>query len=58
MNRGLKYLKFNSNLFKLKKHNLSSTVSYVQRPGDSQQRVVTLIPGEGIGRDLTSKIKI
>lgn len=31
-------------------------VSLIQRPGDSYIRDVTLIPGEGIGRELASKI--
>ena len=29
-------------------------VSLVQRPGDSFKRHVTLIPGEGIGREIAS----
>lgn len=51
MNRGFKILR-NLNI---NKRQFSTTVSYVQRPGDSSTRTVTLIPGEGIGRDLTSK---
>jgi hypothetical protein len=31
-------------------------VSLIQRPGDSYIRNITLIPGEGIGRELVSKI--
>ncbi len=30
------------------------TVSLIQRPGDSHIRNITLIPGEGIGRELVS----
>lgn len=55
MKSGFKSFRSNTNFFKIKKQNLSSTVSYVQRPGDSIKRTVTLIPGEGIGRDLSSK---
>lgn len=33
-------------------------VSLVQRPGDSYIRNVTLIPGEGIGRELTSNFNL
>jgi hypothetical protein len=31
-------------------------VSLIQRPGDSYTRNVTLIPGEGIGRELVSNL--
>jgi hypothetical protein len=31
-----------------------TSVSYIQRPGDSISRHVTFIPGEGIGRELSS----
>ena len=31
------------------------SASYIQKPGDSITRNVTLIPGEGIGRELSSK---
>jgi hypothetical protein len=34
---------------------ISPKVSLIQRPGDSYRRRVTLIPGEGIGRELVSK---
>ena len=51
MNKGFKLLR--NNFTKSNKY-FSSTVSFVQRPGDSTSRTVTLIPGEGIGRDLTS----
>ena len=33
------------------------TVSLIQRPGDSYIRNITLIPGEGIGRELVSNYK-
>jgi hypothetical protein len=29
-------------------------VSLIQRPGDSEKRRVTILPGEGIGRELFS----
>ncbi len=32
------------------------SVSYIQKPGDSIARHVTFIPGEGIGRELSSRI--
>ena len=31
-------------------------VSLVQRPGDSYKRIITLIPGEGIGKELASNL--
>lgn len=31
-------------------------VSLIQKPGDSRERKVTLIPGVGIGRELASNL--
>lgn len=34
--------------------NFEYKVSLIQRPGDSEKRHVTMIPGEGIGKELYS----
>ena len=52
----------NFQLFPLRKYNINilskkTKVSVVQRPGDSVPKRVTLIPGEGIGNELTSICK-
>lgn len=44
-----------NNLKKQFSTSFSPKVSLIQRPGDSYRRTVTLIPGEGIGRELVSK---
>lgn len=48
--------KFLTNFFKNTKKSKISKVSFIQKPGDSINKSVTLLPGEGIGRDLCSII--
>ena len=41
----------------LARHLSSSKMTYVPNPGDATEKTVTLLPGDGIGPELTSAVE-